>query len=58
MPGDVTTTSRLQDQLSGTGTAFDQLYWIDEIEREMGFDGGFGMTIKAKNHSPQTTVTA
>lgn len=57
LPGDLTTTARTQIQLSGTQTSFDQLYWIDEIERKLSVDGGFEMTIKAKNHSPQSTVT-
>ena len=57
VPGDITTTARMQIQLSGTQTSYDQIYWIDEISRKMSFDGGFEMTVKAKNHSPQTTVT-
>lgn len=57
-PGDVTTTARDQLQLRGTGTSFDQVYWIDEIIRRLSIEEGFDMTIKAKNHSPQSTVTA
>jgi phage protein D len=58
MPGDVTTTARDQLALTGTGTAYDQTYWFSEIERTMAFEGGFEMHLKAKNHSPQSTVTA
>jgi phage protein D len=57
-PGDLTTTAQSQVQLSGTGTAYDQTYWVAEIERRMSFGEGFEMTVKTKNHSPQSTVTA
>lgn len=56
LPGDVTTTARSQIQLTGTGTAFDQLYWVDEIERRLSMSEGFRMTLKVKNHSPQTVT--
>lgn len=58
MPGDneLDTTSIIQ--LSGTGTKFDQIYFPDSISRSMSFDGGYEMTINAKNHSPDSTVIA
>jgi hypothetical protein len=56
MPGDnnLDTTSIIQ--LSGTGTAFDQIYYPDSITRTLNFDGGYEMTIEAKNHAPDSTV--
>jgi len=56
LPGDnnVDTTSIIQ--LSGTGTAFDQLYYPDSIARTLNFDSGYEMTIEAKNHAPDSTV--
>ncbi|AJG19078.1 phage late control D family protein [Cupriavidus basilensis] len=56
MPGDndLDTTSILD--FSGTGTAFDQQYFPDTIHRSMNFDGGYDMTITAKNHSPESTI--
>lgn len=58
LPGDVTTTARNQIKLQGTQTDYDQLYWISEIGRRLSMSEGFDMTISAKNHSPQSTVTA
>ncbi|MFC6520142.1 phage late control D family protein [Undibacterium arcticum] len=40
----------------GTGTAFDQTYYPESIVREMDLTGGYTMTIKAKNHSPQSVI--
>lgn len=56
IPGDnnLDTTSLIQ--LSGTGTAFDQLYYPDSITRRLDFDGGYEMTVDAKNHAPDSTV--
>ncbi|MDE1139979.1 MAG: hypothetical protein PW999_10050 [Paraburkholderia tropica] len=65
MPGDnaLDTTSIIT--LNGTGTAFDsigtgtdqQVYYPDNINRRMTFDGGYEMTVSMKNHSPDSTVT-
>lgn len=55
MVPDVTLTPRNQLQLQGTATSWDQAYWVDEVVREMAQDE-FTQTVKAKNHSPQTTV--
>ena len=57
MPGDndIDTTSLIQ--LSGTGTAFDQMYYPDSIHRTLNFDSGYEMTISAKNHAPDSEVT-
>lgn len=45
-------------QVIGTGTNFDQLYYPDSIVRIMNMSAGYTMTVNAKNHSPETTVTA
>jgi phage protein D len=42
----------------GTGTAFDQTYYPDSITRSMSIEGGYMMTVNAKNHSPESTVAA
>jgi phage protein D len=57
LPGELTLTPRDMIAISGTGTAFDQLYFIDTIEREIRFDGGFTERIRAKNTSPGREVT-
>lgn len=43
-------------QFGGTGTAFDQQYFPDSISRSMSFDGGYSMTIGAKNQNPDSQV--
>lgn len=43
-------------QVIGTGTKWDQTYFPDSITRRMDFDGGYPMTIDAKNHSPDSQV--
>ncbi|WP_225934364.1 MULTISPECIES: hypothetical protein [unclassified Cupriavidus] len=41
-------------RLTGTGTAFDQDYFIDGLARSMSVDSGYEMTISAKNTNPET----
>lgn len=43
-------------QVAGTGTAFDQSYYPESITREMDITMGYTMTVRAKNHSPQSVV--
>lgn len=57
MPGDNALDITSIIAFGGTGTAFDQQYYPDSINRRMRFDGGYDMTISAKNHSPDSTVT-
>lgn len=57
VPGDNSLDTTSIIQLSGTGTAFDQLYYPDSISRTLSFTGGYDMTIEAKNHAPDSTVT-
>jgi phage protein D len=49
---DLTTTSMLR--LTGTGTKFDQDYYVDSITRSMSVTEGYVMTASAKNHNPET----
>lgn len=53
MPGDLTTSARDMVRLSGTGTGFDQSYYIDSLERTLSLTQGFTQTLTLKNHSPQ-----
>lgn len=57
LPGDLTLTPRSQIALSGTGTDFDQTYFVDVIERSITSRGGFTQRIRAKNTSPRTGTT-
>jgi len=49
MPGELSLMPRQQIMLVGTGTAFDQVYWIDEITRRLDVQGGFTQTVRARN---------
>lgn len=51
MPGELTFTPRQQILLAGTNTAFDQIYWIDEITRQLDVHHGFTQRLKARNTS-------
>jgi phage protein D len=44
-------------ELRGTGTAFDQTYYPEAINRHMVFGSVFAMTVHAKNRSPENEVT-
>jgi hypothetical protein len=51
MPGELTLTARDTIQLIETGTAFDQLYQIETIDRHLSPSVGFIERIRAKNIS-------
>ena len=44
-------------KVTGTGTAFDQLYYPESITRTLSNSEGYRMQISAKNKSPQNQVT-
>jgi phage protein D len=44
-------------QVKGTGTVLDQTFFPASIARTMTFDGGYGWTVEAKNHSPESQVS-
>jgi len=54
MPGELALTPRQLVAVAGTGTSWDQVYWVDEIERRLGWDSGFEEHVRCKNHSTQT----
>lgn len=55
MPGELALTPRSVIALDGTGTDFDQAYYVDQIERRLGFDCGLTERIRARNTSPRDT---
>jgi hypothetical protein len=57
MPGELTFTPRTVLSLYGTRSDFDQLYFVDVIERQIRADSGFVQHIRAKNSSPRTETT-
>jgi phage protein D len=58
MPGELALSPRSMISLGGTGTDFDQTYYIDVIERRFQPGGGFTQTILATNTSPRTVTPA
>jgi phage protein D len=57
-PGEPNLTARSMVQLQGTGSSWDQLYYVDTITRSMRFDGGFVQHVRAKNHSTDSEAAA
>ncbi len=57
LPGELSLTPRDIIAIAGTETAFDQIYYIDTIERDIRVDGGFTERIRAKNASPLRQFT-
>lgn len=58
MPGELSLVPRQQVALEGTGTDFDQIYWIDEIVRRLSFEHGFSQTLRARNASTTSQATS
>lgn len=58
MPGELALLPRSKIQLTGTGTAFDQEYVIDEINRHISFDAGFTQMIRAVNRDIAVGATS
>lgn len=40
-------------QVDGTGTDWDQTYYLESVVRELGVDGGYSMSFSAKNTTPE-----
>ncbi len=55
MPGETRLSPRSQIEVTGTGTSFDQLYWVDTIHRQVTLKG-FRQSLRLKNHSPLSQV--
>lgn len=53
IPGETALLPSSIVQVVGTGTSWDQTYFVDEIHRRMGTDG-FHETVRLKNSSPAT----
>jgi len=54
LPADAALSKTSVIKVSGTGTAFDQLYYPESITRRLGINAGFTMDVSAKNHSSDT----
>lgn len=55
-PGDSLLSNRSLVKLVGTGTSWDQSYFVDSVTRRMSFSEGYCMEFRAKNHTTQSTV--
>jgi phage protein D len=58
VPGDLLLTPIGQLALTGTGTQFDQVYYIDLVERRLSLSDGFTQRIQAKGSSPRSTSSS
>ena len=58
MPGELTLFPRAMVRVEGTGTGFDQAYWIDRVERHFSLRDGFVQTVHARNATSPGQVTA
>lgn len=53
-PADLILTAQNVVRVQGTGSSWDQAYYVDWVRRRIGWRSGFTMTVHAKNHSPAT----
>jgi phage protein D len=58
MPGELSLTPRSVVSIEGTGTDFDQAYYIDTIERRLRQNVGMTQRIRARNTSPRMDLTS
>lgn len=56
MPGDNSLMPNTIVRQEGTGSGFDQLYYVDSVRRSLSFEGGYTMSLTAKNHNPNSMV--
>jgi phage protein D len=56
MPGELELSPRQQILMAGTGTSFDQTYWIDSITRRLSVQQGFTQSLRARNASPDLSI--
>ena len=51
LPGDNLLLSNSVVQITGTGTEFDQNYFVDSVRRSMNAEEGYVMTVTGRNHN-------
>jgi phage protein D len=54
LPADNILTQTAMVRLTGTGTQFDQDYYVDGITRRMSLEEGYAMDVSAKNINPES----
>ena len=58
MPGDTVLSKATPIRVTGTGTAWDQVYYPRAITRTLSGEDGFSMTFEARNSTPQLDQAA
>lgn len=58
LPGDSLIKTNTPIRVEGTGTRFDQVYFVDHLIRTYTPDRGYFMVLRAKNHSTESQVLA
>lgn len=58
MPGELSLMPRMQVLLDGSATGFDQVYWIDEVDRHLHVAGGFTQVVRARNATVGSQATS
>jgi phage protein D len=58
LPGELTLTPRSQITLTGTGTDFDQTYYIAGLDRHFSVQHGFTERLRLKNPNPVNSAAA
>ena len=55
--GDPTLTVDRPIMLTGTGTQFDQTYFIDQVDHRLAVESGYAMEVRARNKSSDTSAS-
>ncbi|PXX42209.1 phage late control D family protein [Aquitalea magnusonii] len=55
LPGDNLLMPEVMIEMTGTGSQFDQPYYVDSIRRHLDVSSGYTMSFSAKNHNPNST---
>lgn len=58
MPGELRLMPRMKLRIEGTGTDFDQDYWVDRVERHFSVQDGFSQSVHARNTSETSQAVA
>ena len=56
LPGELSLTPRSRIRLTGTGTDFDQLYYVAELDRHFSAGHGFTERLRLKNTAPGSSI--
>jgi hypothetical protein len=56
LPGDNQLRKDSIIKIQGTNTSYDQIYFTDTVTRRINIDGGYDMSIIAKNHSTDSQI--